>query len=303
MYRPIRALAVAFRLAFALLLVALPAAAQTDLTKTKIETTELASGVYMLKGAGGHIGVSVGDDGVMLIDDQVAELSDKIKFAVRQITEKPIVFVLNTHWHGDHTGGNENFGAEGIWILAHDNVRTRLGADQFQALWNRTIPARPAAMPVVTFSEDMSFHINDQDIHVFHVENAHTDGDVVVHFQNRNVIHAGDVFWNRRYPIIDVDTGGNARGMLRAATRILTLTDGGTKIIAGHGEVGSRDDVRAFRDMMQAAVTRVEKLVGEGKTLDQVLDAKLMADHDAAWGGGPIDTKRFVQMVYLSLKP
>lgn len=289
-----------------MVLLALPtlAFAQVDWSKIEVTSMELAPGVHAINGAGGTIGVSVGEDGVMLIDDQFAQISDKIKFALAQITEQPVVFVLNTHWHGDHTSGNEVFAGDGAWIMAHDNVRTRMGTEQARPLFDRTEPAKPeAAWPVITFASDVRFHINDQDIHVFHVENAHTDGDVIVHFENRNVIHAGDVVWNGRYPIIDVDTGGNVRGMLRAANRILLLVDGGTKIVSGHGEVGNREDLRAFRDMLQEAIRRVEPLVAQGMTMQQAVDAKPMADYDDAWGGGFVDPKRFIQMVYISLNP
>lgn len=287
-------------------LIALPATtlAQPDWDKFQVEATELAQGVYMLTGAGGQIGVSVGDDGVMLIDDQFGQLSDKIKFAIAQITDRPVVFVLNTHWHGDHTSGNENFAADGAWIMAHHNVRTRMSMDQVRTLLGRTDEAKPeSAWPVLTFDSELDLHINDQDIHVFHVENAHTDGDAIVHFRNRNVIHAGDVFWNGAYPLIDTDTGGNARGMLRAVGEIMLLVDGSTKIVPGHGPVGNREDLRAFRDMLQTAIRRVEKLIAEGKTLQQAVDAKPMADYDEAWGGAFINPKKFIEMVYLSLRP
>jgi glyoxylase-like metal-dependent hydrolase (beta-lactamase superfamily II) len=277
---------------------AAPAFAQTDFDKVQIKATSLAEGVHMLEGAGGNIGVSVGEDGVILIDDQYAPLSDKILFAVRQISEQPIRFVLNTHFHGDHTGGNETFGKGGAWIVAHDNVRTRMSADQFHRLWQRTVPASPAGTwPVVTFSDNLSFHLNGQDIHVFHVENAHTDGDVIVHFQNRNVIHMGDCFFNGRYPLIDVGAGGSIRGMIRAANAALLLADGGTKIIPGHGAVGGREDLRAFRDMLVEAEKRIQALVVAGQTADQIAQAKPLADFDATWGGGFMTPERFLQVV------
>ena len=287
------------------LLLALPslAFAQMDWDNVEIKTTELAPGVYALEGVGGRMGVSVGADGIFLIDDDFGQLNDKIDAALAQLSDNPVVFVLNTHWHGDHTGGNEEFAKDGVWLMAHHNVRTRVSTEQYRSVFDRTDPAKPEiAWPDMTFDSEMRLHINDHEIYVFHAENAHTDGDAIVHFENRNVIHCGDVFWNGNYPYIDVDSGGNARGMLRAANRILLLTDGSTKVVPGHGPIGNREDLRAFRDMLQTAISRIEALVAQGLTLQQINDQKPMADYDDAWGGGFIDPKRFVQLVYLSLQ-
>lgn len=280
------------------LALAAPALAQTDFGKVQIRATELAPGVHALEGAGGTIGVSAGEDGVILIDDQYAPLTDKILFAVRQISDQPIRFVINTHFHGDHTGGNENFGGMGAWLVAHDNVRTRMSTEQFNRLFNRRTPPSPAgAWPVVTFSDNMQFFLNDHEIHVFHVENAHTDGDAIVHFRNRNVIHMGDCFWNGNYPFIDVGAGGSLRGLIRAADAALLLADGSTKIVPGHGAVGGRAELRAYRDMLAEALSRIEPLVVAGQTADEIARAKPMAEFDATWGGGFIDPDRFVQSV------
>jgi glyoxylase-like metal-dependent hydrolase (beta-lactamase superfamily II) len=275
-----------------------PAFAQSNLDKVTIQSTRLAEGVYMLEGAGGNIGASVGEDGVILIDDQFAPLTDKIVFAVRQVTDRPVRFVINTHWHGDHTGGNENFANRGAWIVAHDNVRTRMSSEQFNRIWKQAIPASPrGALPVVTFSDNMNFHVNGQDIHVFHVEKAHTDGDAIVHFENRNVIHMGDCFWNGYYPLIDVGAGGSVRGMIRAASAGLLLADGTTKIIPGHGAVGNREDLRAFRDMLIEVEKRIQALVIEGKTADEIARARPLADLDPKWGSGFMKPDMFLQVV------
>ena len=258
-----------------------PAFAQNDFSKVQIKTTNLAPGTYMLEGGGGNIGVSVGEDGVIVIDDQFAPLSDKIKFAIAQITDKPVLFLINTHWHGDHTGGNENFAKDGAWIVAQDNVRTRMSAEQFNKTFNRTTPPSPEkALPVVTFSQNIDFHLNGQDIHVFHVENAHTDGDAIVQFQDRNVVHMGDCFWNGIYPIIDVSSGGSLRGMIRAVSDALLLVDGTTKIVPGHGPLGSREDLRAFRDMLMEVERRVQPMVAAGQSVDEIVRARPLADLD-----------------------
>jgi glyoxylase-like metal-dependent hydrolase (beta-lactamase superfamily II) len=281
---------------------AAPALAQLDASKIEIRTTPLANGVYMLAGAGGNIGMSVGDHGVILIDDQYAPLTDKIKFAIAQVTERPVLFVINTHWHADHTGGNEKLAGDGALIVAHDNVRTRMGADQFSEVLNRTVPARPAgALPVVTFSENMSFHLNGQDIRIFHVENAHTDADAIVHFRDRNVIHMGDCFWSESYPLIDSAGGGSLRGMIRAANEGLALADGTTKIIPGHGRIGNREDLRAYRDMLLDVQRRVEPLVVAGRTADEIARARPLADLDAKWGGGFMTPERFLAVVVADL--
>ncbi|MBT8487910.1 MAG: MBL fold metallo-hydrolase, partial [Gemmatimonadetes bacterium] len=179
----------------------------------QIRTQQVADGVYMLMGQGGNIGVSVGDDGVFIIDDQFAPLTDKILAAIAAITDEPVRFVFNTHWHGDHTGGNENMGEAGALIVAHDNVRERMSTEQVLERIGRpvsTTPASPAgALPVITFSEDVSFHINGGQLHAFHVSNAHTDGDAIVHFVSANVVHMGDTFFRDRFPFIDTASGGS----------------------------------------------------------------------------------------------
>jgi len=275
-----------------------PAGAQTDFDKVQVTSTMLADGVYMLEGAGGTIGMSVGEDGVILIDDQYGPLSDKILYAVRQVTDRPIRFVINTHWHGDHTGGNENFAKSGAWIVAQDNVRTRMSTEQFNRMWQRKIPASPEdALPVITFSDNMDFHLNGQDIHIFHVEHAHTDGDAIVHFENRNVIHMGDCFWNGFYPLIDVGAGGTLHGMIQAANTALLIADGSTKLVCGHGPVGSRDDLRAYRDMLMEVERRIQPLVTAGQSVDEIVRAKPLADLDPKWGGGFMTPERFLQVV------
>jgi glyoxylase-like metal-dependent hydrolase (beta-lactamase superfamily II) len=282
--------------------VAAPLAGQQSLDTVRIRTVSVADGVYMLMGAGGNIGVSAGANGVVLIDDQFAPLTDKIKAAVAAINPGPIRFLLNTHWHGDHTGGNENFAKDGVVIVAHENVRHRMSVEQFVAALNRTVPPSPeAALPIVTFTDAVNFYLNADSINAFHVAPAYTDGDVVIYFRRANVVHMGDTYWNGRYPLIDLSSGGSVDGMVAAMDRVLAMTDENTKYIPGHGELSGRAGVAAFRDMLSTVRDRVRTLVRQGKTLAQVKAAKPSAEFDAAWGGGYINPDRFVETLYADL--
>ncbi len=286
--------------ALAALATATNLAAQED--TTTIQTVSVAPGVYMLLGRGGNIGVSVGEDAVFLVDDQYAPLTKKITDAVRAVSDKPIKFLLNTHWHGDHTGGNENFGAAGVVIVAHDNVRQRMSVDQFMARFNQTVKASPKiALPVVTFADMVTFHLNGDDIHAIHVKNAHTDGDVVVHWQTANVMHMGDTYFNGMYPFIDLGSGGSVKGVIDAVSTALTYANEGTKIIPGHGPLSNRAEMIAYRDMLVAVRDKVARLVAQKKTLAQTLAAKPSAAWDAKWGAGFMKPDGFVTAVYESI--
>ncbi|UCF39456.1 MAG: MBL fold metallo-hydrolase [Acidobacteriota bacterium] len=257
----------------------------------------------MLTGSGGNLGLCVGEDATFLIDDQFAPLTEKIKEAIAKITPHPIKFVFNTHWHGDHTGGNENLGEMGALIVAHDNVRKRMSSEQFMKAFNRTVPASPkAALPVVTFNDTVTFHLNDEEIHALHVDPAHTDGDSVIFFKSSNVVHTGDLFFNGRYPFIDLSSGGSIQGMIAATNRLLDLIDEKTKIIPGHGELGSKADLAQYRDMLVAVKDRVEPLIKAGKSEEEVLAAKPLADLAAEWGEGFMNPDNFLKIVYASLK-
>ena len=223
----------------ALLVLAAPGLASSqNFDAVEIETQQVSSSVYMLLGQGGNIGVFVGEDGVFVIDDQFAPLTDKILAAIGAITSEPVRFVFNTHWHGDHTGGNENLGRTGALIVAHENVRERLSMDQVLERVGREpapTPAAPAgALPVVTFTEDVTFHLNGDQLHAFHVSNADTDGDAIVHFRRANVVHMGDTFFRDRFPFIDTATGGSIDGMIAAVGAALAVMDARTRVIPGH---------------------------------------------------------------------
>jgi glyoxylase-like metal-dependent hydrolase (beta-lactamase superfamily II) len=284
---------------------ALPATARAQppgIEKVEVVTTKIAEGVYMLAGGGGNIGLSVGQDAAFLVDDQYAPMTAKIKAAVAAVTDKPVRFVLNTHWHGDHTGGNENLGSGGTLIVAHDNVRKRMGTEQFIAFFNERVPAAPrVALPVVTFDQTVTFHLNGEEIHAFHVAPAHTDGDAVVHFRKANVVHTGDLFFNGMYPFIDVDSGGSAAGMIAAADRLLAMMKDDVKLIPGHGPLATPADYKAFRDMLAGVRDKVKPMVDAGRSLEEIVAAKPTAAYDAKWGGGFIKPDPFVGLLYSDL--
>lgn len=292
------------RLAIGLLLFSLPgvpAAAQNFDTVT-VRVVPVTRGVAMLVGAGGNLAVAWGDDATFLVDDQFAPLTEKIRAAIGTLTRQPVRFVLNTHWHFDHVGGNENLGKAGALIVAHDNVRVRMSTDQFSKVFNRTTPASPkGALPVVTFTDAVTFHLNGDEINAVHIPPAHTDGDALVWFKRANVIHMGDTYFNGRYPFIDLESGGSLEGVIGAADRALGLANDSTRIIPGHGELSNKAELARYRDVLVAARDRVKKLIAEGKTLDQIIAAKPMAEYDDRMGKGFINPERFLGTVYASL--
>ena len=278
-------------------------AQQRNFDAVQIKTTKVADGIYMLEGEGGNIGVSAGEDGVFLIDDQFAPLTPKITAAVKAISDQPIRFLINTHWHGDHVGGNENFGKAGVVIVAHDNVYKRMSVGgAIQLLKQNYAPAPKAALPVISFSETATFHLNGDDVTSIHLPPAHTDGDSLVRFAKANVIHAGDVFAAYRYPFIDVESGGSVKGVLRAIDRLLPMLDDGTKLIPGHGGLSGKKDVLAYRKMIATVVGRIEPMARSGKTLQQVLAAKPTREFDEEWGKFR-KPDAFVEIVYNGLAP
>ncbi len=271
-----------------------------DFSKVEITTTKINDSTYMLQGAGGNIGLSVGADAVFVIDDQFAPLAPKIKAAIAAITSKPVQFVLNTHFHSDHTGGNEAFGSGGAFIVAHDNVRRRLSADQLInfAGSSQTQSASPkSALPVITVASEVRFHINGDELFAFHVPRAHTDGDLIVHFTKGDVVHMGDTYFNGFYPFIDTGSGGTADGMVAAADRVLALSSDKTRIIPGHGPLANKVALKTYRDMLATVAQRIKDLRRAGKNDEEIRAAKPSADFDAAWGGGFINAAQFVQMM------
>lgn len=297
--KPVRAL-----LAAVIASLALPALAQQDFSKVEIKTTKLNDTTYMMEGAGGNLGLSVGPDAVFLIDDQFAPMSAKISAAIKAITDKPVKFLINTHWHGDHTGGNENFGKTGVIIVAHDNVRKRMSTEQVLAFFNQKVPPSPKdALPVITFGTDTTFHLNGDEIQAVHAPKAHTDGDAIVHFKKGNIIHMGDLYFNGLYPFIDSASGGTIDGVIAAADRALALANDQTKIIPGHGPLSNKAELKAYRDMLATTSGRIKAQLAAGKKLEEIVAAKPTADFDAKWGNGFIKADKWVEMVVRNLLP
>ena len=279
--------------------IATSAFAQQDFSKVQIQTIAVAEGVYMLAGRGGNIGLSVGQDGAFLIYDQYAPLTDKILAAIAAVTDKPVRFLVNTHWHGDHTGGNENIGKGGTIIIAHDNVRKRLAKGQYMKVFNANIPpAPPQALPVITFADGVTFHWNNETLEVVHSKSAHTDGDAVIYFKSANVVHVGDLFFNGIYPFIDAGSGGSLEGVIAGVDEVLGRIDDTTKVIPGHGPLGNKADLKAYRDMLATVHGRMTELIKEGKNIDEIVAAKPTADYDAKWGGGFLKPDPWVKIVY-----
>lgn len=284
---------------FLLLVLHFNAAAAQEASKPAIETEAVAPGIYVLYGNGGNIGVSIGQDGVFLIDDQVASLTPPVLEALARLHPEPPRFVINTHWHHDHTGGNEQLAGKGAIIVAHDNVRARMNADNFSEFFQRTTPASaPGALPVVTFNDSLSLHVNGGELRGIHVHAAHTDGDVFIHLRDANVIHTGDVMFAGLYPFIDLDSGGTVAGTIAAVDRMLALANDATKVIPGHGKVTDRAGLAAYREMLTVTRDRMRELVRAGRTVDEVLAAKPYADYDGALSWSFITAERYVRILY-----
>lgn len=263
----------------------------------ELTVTALRGGVYvMAMGGAGNVGASIGPDGAFIIDDQFAPMAPKLKAAVAKLTDKPLRYVLNSHWHGDHTGGNAALGADGHVIVAHDNVRTRMEKPFFSQFSQKTTPASPPeALPVITFSENLTLHFNGDTVRVIHVPHAHTDGDAVFLFEKADILHAGDVFVRYGFPFIDVASGGSIAGMIAGLDRILGLVGEDTLVIPGHGEVARRADVVEFRDMLVTARARVVERMQAGQSAGEIVAAKPLADLEARWGQGFLKAEQFVR--------
>ena len=282
-----------------LLLAVVSMPAQQDFSKVQIKVQKVSGSVYMLEGMGGNIGASVGEDGIVVVDDEYLPLAEKIEAALKGLTDKPVKFVLNTHWHGDHTGGNPYFG-EKAPIIAQANVRKRL-ANGGKTRFGETKPAPKVALPVITFDEDVSVHLNGEDIRAIHIANGHTDGDSVIFFPQSKVVHMGDDFFNGgMFPFIDLDSGGSVQGMIAGGEKVLAEAPDDVKIIPGHGPLGTKDDLRKFVMMLKETSAAVQAGINQGKTLDQLKQEKILAKWDA-YGQSFIKTDVFTEILYDSL--
>jgi cyclase len=281
---------------------ALRAQAPPDFSKVEIMTTKLADNFYTLEGQGGTIGVLAGPDGVFMVDSQFAPLSEKIAAAIKQISDRPIRFLVNTHVHGDHTGGDENFGKMGVTILARENLRNRLEHPSPGANGQPGVPMPPAGLPVITYDAPLTMRLNGEEIRLIPAPKAHTDGDTFVQFVNANVIMTGDFYRSIQYPNIDRTNGGSLQGLIDALNAVIKAAGPATKIVPGHGPVVDRAAVTAHRDMVVALRDKVAKLVKEGKTQEQVVAAKPTADYDAKVQQPGTTADRFVGQLYAELK-
>jgi len=288
--------------AISMVLAGLAMAQDHDFSKTEVKVVPVAGGVSMLVGEGGNIGVTTGKDGIFIIDDQFEPLLPKIRAALKTLGDGPVRFVVNTHFHGDHTGSNAKLREAGAVIIAQENVRKRLGMPRLDRETGKTIPPKPAeAWPLVTYANGVNLYLNGDELEVTHVARAHTDGDSIIRFKKANVVHMGDTFFNGGYPFIDVDSGGSIDGMIAAVDQLLATTDDKTKIIPGHGPLGNKADLQTYRNMLATTRDRVKALIAQGKTLDQIVSAKPTAQWDAKWAKEFMAPDVFVSFVHRSL--
>ena len=282
-----------------LMVIVMPFASILHSSEAKIMTVSVAEQIYMITGEGGNIGLFTGTDGTFLIDDQFAPLTDQIVAAIKSAGGEFPKFLINTHYHGDHTGGNENLGKGGTLIFSHHNVRERLSTGTFIAAFNMKREALSReGLPVVTFSEDITFHLNGHSIRAIHLPRAHTDGDSFIYFKEANVIHAGDIFFNGFYPFIDVEHGGSVKGMIKAVDEILSLADDKTKIIPGHGPLGDKLQLAGYRQMLETVYERLSKLKKEGKTVQEAVAAKPLGELEKTWGDGIFKGDSWIEIIY-----
>lgn len=268
----------------------------------RIQVLQVKNDIYMLKGQGGNIGVLVGKDGVFMIDDQFAPLSAKIKNAIGEISASPIKFLINTHWHGDHVGGNQNFAHQGSIIVAHKNVRQRMSREQFIKLFNKKVkPSPESALPVVTFADEIEFHFNGETAQVIHMPHGHTDGDSIIWFKNSNVIHMGDLFFAGTFPFIDTSSGGSIDGMINAANWVLENANRNTRIIPGHGALSTMEDLLAYRNMLVESRKQVKEAIKGRGDLKRIKGEKVLAKLAEKWGNGFITQDAFVETIFESL--
>jgi len=278
-----------------------------DFSKVQIKVTKVSGNIYMLEGAGGNIAASVGEDGIVIVDDQYAPLADKIAAALKGIgvTDKPVRFVINTHYHGDHTGGNAPFASGGSTIIAQDNVRKRLEtggqAGIGSSMSREQKPAPQGGLPIITFENDVTVHLNGEDIRALHFPSGHTDGDAIVFFPKANVVHMGDDFVTYGYPFIDVISGGSVQGIISACDKVAAQLPNDVKVIPGHGQLATLSDVREYSAMLKGTSTAVQAAINQGKSVDQMKKDKVLAAWDKKYSGQFITSDLFIETLYNSL--
>ena len=298
-------LAIAVSILAAATFVARPAFAQAqDFSKVEIKTIDLGHSTYRLEGAGGNITVAVGSDGIIMVDGQFAPLHDKIKAAIAAISPLPIKYLVNTHYHGDHTGGNESFQNDGAIVVAQDNIRVRLAAGTTFVNGNKVPPASPGALPKQTYvGGSMTLEVGGRKAELTHLNNAHTDGDTIVYFADANVLATGDIMSNtKRYQSIDYPNGGDIRGVVRALDALLAIANDQTRVVTGHGAPATRADILEYREMAATVRDRIEKLVNEGKSEAEVIALRPLKDLDAKWAADDSAAINFLKMAYNSFK-
>jgi cyclase len=284
----------------ALLLCSSTAFSQQDFSKVEVTATKVNGNVYMLQGSGGNIGVSVGPDGILIVDDQFAPLADKIRAALKTLGEGKLRFILNTHWHPDHTGGNVAFGPEAP-VIAHDNVRKRMSTEQKSEFFKSTTPASPKeALPVITFDQSVGVYFNGEEIRAIHFPHGHTDGDSVIFFSSSNVVHLGDDFFAGSFPFVDLESGGSVEGLAKNIAELIPKIPAGAKLIPGHGPIATIDDLKAYHQMLLATTDIVRKKIAAKKTLDQIKKEGLPAEWNS-WGAAFIKTEMWLELIYRSL--
>jgi len=277
-----------------------PSHAEQNFSDVKIKTIPVAGSVYQLSGAGGNIGVSVGEDGILMVDDEFAPLANKIQSSIEALNPYGLKFLLNTHWHGDHTGSNKHFGKKAT-IIAHDNVRKRLSSKQTIKLFNSIQEPQPkTALPVITFTDSITIHFNNEPIDVIHFANGHTDGDSIIFFRKSNVVHMGDHFFNGIYPFIDLNTGGNVKNYINNIEKIMTMLPVDIKIIPGHGPLADLNDLKEFHAMLVESTNIIEKAIQQEKNLEEIKSVGLPESMVNKWGKGFLNTDQWIDIIYQS---
>jgi glyoxylase-like metal-dependent hydrolase (beta-lactamase superfamily II) len=287
-----------FKVVFILFLAVITINAQSRFDKVEIKTMEIKDNLYLLQGSGGNIAILTGEDGVLMVDSQFDGLAEKNKAAIKKLSDHSVNFLINTHWHGDHTGGNGAFSNDGATVVAHQNVRKRLSKDELIQAFSREIKAKPKAYwPVITYSEDMQVHFNEEDIFLMHVHNAHTDGDGFVYFSKHNVLHMGDTYFQGRFPFIDLSTGGSLDGLIEAVQAAMMLCDTETVIIPGHGSLSDKKELFTYYTMLNTMKNRLESAIAEGKTIEEMKTMGLDKGYEE-WGTGFISSEKMIDQLW-----